>query len=293
MKTFLLVLVTIIWGTTFVLIQDTVKFVNPFLIVSGRTFIAAFVMFIILKIKTPKLIFNKKSIIQGSIMGLLMATTFASQTIGLKYTSTGHSAFITGSAVIIVPIILLMIYKEIIKLQELIPILIVFVGLYLLTYNSGSQSENMWKGDLITLITMSSYAMHIILAGKYVKNDNVYSIVSYQFLSAGIASFIMSLFFGNSNPNVFNFNTIASILYLGIFATLFCYFIIVWVQKYESSVKVALVFTLEPVFAAFFGYLFIREKMNFNEIIGAISILIGLIIYQLLKIKKVSVKLSA
>lgn len=224
-----------------------------------------------------------KAIINGSILGLLLTTTYISQTIGLQYTSSGHSAFITGIAVILVPILLVLIYRQKIKKPEVVSILIVMIGLFLLTYDLDTHFN---RGDLITFITSFSLAFHIILSGRFVKTTESLSLITYQFVSGSIYCSIASLFVAAGND--FETITISSdsliaIMYLGAFGTLFCYFVSVWVQKYESSVKVALIFSLEPVFAALFAYLFVNETLSFKEIIGTLLILIGVILYQVLK----------
>ncbi|MCK5076372.1 MAG: EamA family transporter, partial [Calditrichia bacterium] len=129
MYTFLLLLVTIIWGSTFFIIKDTVASVSEFFIVFGRTFIAAASMTIFLLFKNRKSLLNIFSLKKGTILGFLMAIIYSSQTIGLKYTSSGHSAFVTGSAFIVVPILLYVFYKQKIKIITIISILIVFSGL--------------------------------------------------------------------------------------------------------------------------------------------------------------------
>jgi drug/metabolite transporter (DMT)-like permease len=111
MYTFWLVLVSLIWGSTFFLIKDTVNTVNESFIVFARCILAFAAMFIYQLSKNRKDLLDKKGFIYGSILGVLLAITYTSQTIGLKFTSTGHSAFITSSAVIAVPFILYLLKK--------------------------------------------------------------------------------------------------------------------------------------------------------------------------------------
>ena len=281
MHTFLLILVTIIWGSTFFIVKDAVSSVNEYFLVFGRTLIAAIVMILIILFTNKKSLLNKKAIINGSILGILLATTYISQTIGLKYTSTGHSAFITGSAVIVVPILLYLFYKEKILKSDLFSVFVVLIGLLLLTYDFNTKIN---IGDLITLITALAYANHVILAGKFVKNTDILAMIAYQFLTASVFSFLIFILTNQSFP-VLEIKSVISITYLGFIGTLFCYFISIWVQKYVSSIKVALIFTLEPIFAAFFGYLVLRETLNIKEMTGALLILFGITLYQVLKSK--------
>jgi len=288
MRIFLLVLTTIIWGSTFFIIKDAVITVNEFYIVFLRTFLAAIPMLLFVYLKNKKSLLNPKTILKGMVLGILLATTYASQTIGLKYTSSGHSAFITGAAVVIIPMILFFFYKRKLKSQEIIILLIVFAGLYLLTYDSETKIN---IGDLITLITTLSLAWHLTLAGRYVKNTETLPLIAYQFFFASLFSLIIYV---STQPVSFQLSTNETItmIYLGFIGTLFCYFVSVWAQKQVDTVTVAIIFTLEPVFAALFAWIFASETLNFKEISGGIIILGGIIIFQLLSIRKKQTELK-
>jgi len=292
MRNLLLILVTIVWGSTFFIIKDTVATVSPFDIVFGRVLLASIPMLIYVFFKNKKSLLNKQAIIKGSVLGLLLTTTYVSQTFGLQYTSSGHSAFITSIAVVLVPIILFFGYKEQFLKSDYLSIFIVMIGLFLLTYDLETQLN---QGDLITFITALSLAFHIVLSGRYVKTTESLSLITYQFVSATLFSFIGSIWMGWGNEHSIgqiSTDSMISIAYLGFFGTLFCYFISVWVQKYESSVKVALVFSLEPVFAAFFAYLFVNEVLTLKELAGTFLILLGVLAYQLLRSNKPKVSLD-
>ncbi|MBU8891537.1 MAG: DMT family transporter [Bacteroidales bacterium] len=281
MKTFWLILVAIVWGSTFLLVKDTVATVNEYLIVFIRSALAFVAMFLFQIYKDPKRLFNKKAFLYGSVLGILLAVSYASQTIGLKYTSTGHSAFITSSAVIIVPFLMFFLYKSKLFKIEILAVAIVFAGLFLLTYDFETSIN---PGDLITIITAITYAVHVVLAGRYVKKSDTLSIITYQFFAASIVSLIAWLFTDNLSVEI-SMKAGFSLLYLGLIGTLFCYFITVWVQKYVSSLKVVIIFSLEPVFAAIFGYFIIHEILNIRELAGALLILLGVIIHSILKHK--------
>jgi len=282
MKIILLILTAIIWGSTFFIIKDTVNTVHEYYIVFIRTFIAAVSMLIFLLFKDRKALLNLRTLRNGLVLGILLATTYISQTIGLKYTSSGHSAFITGSCVILVPILLFIFFKNKIKLQELHVLIIVLIGLYFLTYDKETILN---IGDLITVITAFSLAWHLILSGKYVKTTEVFALVTYQFLFAAILSFTLYL---TTNPTTFvlSSNDTISLIYLGFVGTLFCYFVSVWAQKQVSTVTVALIFTLEPVFAALFAWVFASEILTLKEISGGLIIIGGIVSFHLISMKR-------
>jgi len=236
------------------------------------------IMFFVSFYKNKKALADKNAIIQGTIIGVLLATSYTAQTIGLKYTSSGHSAFITSSAVIMVPFLLFVLYKQRIKTMSIIAFFVVFVGLFFLTYDFQTKIN---IGDAITIITAVSYAFHIILSGRFVKKTDVSALVFYQFLAAFLVSLVGYLI-TNDAPLVLSVKSTLSILYLSLIGTLFCYFATVWVLKYVNVLKLSIIFSLEPVFAAFFAYLAAGELLNFREIAGALFILAGILLYQLI-----------
>jgi len=285
MNNLLLLLVTIIWGSTFFIIKDTVDTVNEYFIVFGRMLLAAIPMLSFVLLKNRTSLANKQAIVNGSILGFLLTATYVSQTIGLKFTSSGHSAFITGAAVILVPVILYFGYKAKIYKSDLLSILVVMIGLFLLTYDFDTQFN---QGDVITLVTAVSAAFHIVLSGRFVKRTEALPLITYQFISGTVFSFIGLLVVGFDSVAISS-GSLTAILYLGVIGTLFCYFVSVWVQKFVSSVKVALIFSLEPVFGALFGYWALHETLNGKEIFGMLLILIGVILYQVLRSKPIAI----
>ena len=233
MKNFLLILVTIIWGSTFFIIKDTVGTANEYFIVFGRMLLAAIPMLLFVSFTNRKSLLNKHAIINGAVLGLLLTISYLAQTVGLKYTSSGHSAFITGGAVIFVPVIMFVLFREKFSKSDFFSILVVVNGLFLLTYDFNTEIN---KGDIITLITAVATALHIILAGQYVRKTDSLPLITYQFISGSIFSLIGLLItdfeFVNIPPM-----TLYSITYLGLMGTLFCYFVSVWVQKYDEFCK--------------------------------------------------------
>jgi drug/metabolite transporter (DMT)-like permease len=281
MYTFWLILVSIVWGTTFLIVKDTVGSVNEYFIVFARSFLAFVAILIYQLYKSKKQLLSKNAFVYGSILGILLATAYASQTIGLKHTSTGHSAFITSSAVIIVPFILFFFYKTKILKIDWVAVFMVVVGLFFLTYDIET-SINI--GDIITITTAVAGAIHLVLAGRFIKKSEVLPLVTYQFLGASVVSLLAWLITGAA-PVVISLKSGLSLLYLGIIGTLFCYFVAVWVQKYVSSLKVAIIFSLEPVFAAIIGYFLLHEMLNLKEFAGTVMILAGVIIHSIVKHK--------
>lgn len=264
------------WGSTFFIVKNAIASLDTYLLVFYRNFIAAFVMFFVVLFIDKKSLFNKSAIINGSILGIFLGGMYFTQTIGLKYTSSGHSAFIISSAVIMVPILLTLLYNQKINRTVLLSIFIVFIGLFVMTYDADIAIN---IGDLITVFSAISYAIYIILSGKYVHKSKMLALIAYQFIFCALYSLIAFYVLGGGVYTPLTNNMAISVVYLGLGGTLFCYFITVWVQKYVSSTKMAIMFTLEPVFAVLFAYFFASEQFNLTDFFGASLILCGVVFY--------------
>jgi drug/metabolite transporter (DMT)-like permease len=271
-----------IWGTTFVVLKDISDKIDPYLLSTLRNCISFVLLIpIILISKNRESFKNIPAIKSGFILGTILSAIYIVQTIGLQFTSANHSAFISCSAVILVPVILVIFTKQRITLKQIISILIVTIGIYFLTNVGNDFSLN--SGDLITLLSAFIVASHIILSGHFVRKVDFLGLVFYQFLFAAILSYI-GLFLNSyftGKEIIFEKSSINGVLYLGVLGSLFCFFVTVWAQKFVSTIFTAMIFSLEPLFAALTSYFYIGETFTFSEVIGAITIFSGLIIYSL------------
>ena len=275
----------LIWGTTFTVVKDVSNSIDPFLLSGLRNLIATSVLFAYFTItRKGKTLIDKNSLKSGFVLGVLLGTIYISQTIGISFTSANHSAFITCSAVIMVPGILFLFGWEKFNKKQIVSISMVAIGLVLLTLKSGLSGFNL--GDLITLAAAVVCAVHIVFSGLYVRKYNFLSLIFYQFLFAGLVSFL-GLF---SKQAIFNFppiffenEAIYNVLYLGLLGTLFCYFVTVWGQKHVSTTYIALIFSLEPLFASVTNYLVLNEVFTTKEFIGAVIIFGGIVMYSIPK----------
>ncbi|MBN2668968.1 MAG: EamA family transporter [Bacteroidales bacterium] len=284
MYTLVAILITIVWGTTFFIVKDTVENVNEYFIVMVRNSLAALLIIPYALKKNKKALFKFQSLLPGMLIGFLLATTYTSQTIGLKFTSSGHSAFITGSAVIAVPFIMAAFFGQKLRSIELISTGLVLIGIFLLTYDVETDFN---KGDLITIITLLAYAFHMIYSSLFVKKVEVIALVTHQFFWAAVFSGLAYFILGEPVANISPLDG-WMLLYLGAIGTLFCYFASVWVLKYMSAVKLIVIFALEPVFASIFAYFFADEVLSFKELSGSLIIISSIIYYQVFDAKRAS-----
>ena len=275
----------LVWGTTFVIVKDAMTDIDPFLLSAFRNLLAVIVLFIFL-ILTKKIgvLKIKNGVKYGSVLGILLGAIYSIQSTGLIYTTSNHSAFISCSAVVMVPIFMYFVGWQKFNLKQIFAIIVITTGLFLLTFKPGLIHFN--QGDFFTFIAAVICAIHLILSGHYVRKIDFLPLIFYQFLFATIGSFFglfIKYIINHQEPILFNNSVIPNVLYLGLLGTLFCYFVTVWGQKQVSTVYTALIFSLEPIFASIVSYIVLGEVFTQHEIIGAISIFIGVVYYSIPK----------
>ena len=226
---------------------------------------------------------NKHSLFYGIILGIILFLGYTTQTFALVYTQSSIVAFLTGFFVILVPIIGYIFFKSKLSINIIIASFISIIGLYLLTSSSNFDFN---KGELFALICAVFFALHIIITGKLSQNTDIFVTVLIQFFVVSILSLIFSLFLEEKTLNIdFNYSFIKALIITSIFATVYAFIVQSYMQQFISDNKTAIIFTLEPLSAAFYGMYIGNEVLSFTQIIGASFIIVATIIAQV-KISK-------
>jgi len=267
-----LLLVTIVWGTTFVITKNILKDIPTYNFLAIR-FLLAFAFSALIFYKNM-LKLNKKTLIYGLLIGVVLFAGYAFQTVGLNYTTASKSGFITGFSVVIVPIISAFGLKKVPGIPTIIGVILAIAGLGLMTLNN-SLVPNI--GDFYTLICAFAFALHILLVGKYTVSVDSINLAIVQIGVVGILSLIFSL-----SMESFSIPTLAAtwtgILITGILATSGAFIVQNTMQKFTSPTHTALIYTAEPVFSAIFAFILLNELMSRQAIIGSILILAGMLL---------------
>lgn len=276
-----LLFVAFIWGSTFVVVQNAISFLEPLTFNAIRFFIASILLWlwlIFFQRKQLSLI-NQKLILAGCILGFWLFIGYAFQTIGLLYTTSSKAGFITGLSVVLVPLFSWLFFKLKLTPFAIAGISIATIGLYLLTM-TGPVGVNI--GDVFVFICAIGFSFHIICTGQYTKLYPALLLTVIQITTVTFLSFICSFLFERwelaFQINVlFKSDVILAILITSIFATALSFFIQTYVQKYTSPSHTALIFAMEPVFAALTAYLWVGERLHIAGLIGCICIFVGMV----------------
>lgn len=273
----LLLSITVFWGISFPFTKFALADFSPIALVFLRFSITVVVFFAIYYKKIQ--IRGFKQWRYGFILGFLLFLGFITQTTGMKYTTASNSAFITGTNVLLVPFALYFISKRKPKLQNLIGIVIVTVGLYYLT---GVGVSGLNYGDFITFFCTFSFALHVVLLDKYSKITDIIHLVFGQFLAMAVLSFlymmIMEYFVYDNIMMNFTTSSTSLVLFLALFGTLLVFFLMTKFQGMTNPIKASIIYNMEQVFATFFAFFLLDERLTFTQIIGALIMICGLIV---------------
>ncbi len=271
-STLLLVAITVIWGLTFAVIKDVLRFVSPIYFIFWRFLIATVVVYAVFarKIHADR----GRSLVPGMIVGLSVFVGFVTQTVGLKETTANKSAFITSMYVIMVPFLSHLLERKPVARRALGGSVLACLGLYIL---ARPDFAGVNVGDVLTLICALAFGFQIVLTNIYSKTYEGSALLFYELLLTAVLCFPASLVWGGWNINL-NRQVVVSIIYVAVLATAFNIYIQNTFQKFVTSVKAAIIYTTEPIFAAVFAFLLIRELPTWSLLIGGGLIIAGLFV---------------
>lgn len=269
----LLVVTTFFWGITFVVVKEAISGVGVFVFLSQRFLLATFLMTAIcLLLRRP---FTRDLLPRGAIMGFFLFGGYAFQTAALLYTSASNAAFLTGLNVVLIPILGTVFYGYRVSRYTLGGVLLAAAGLYLLSTNGGTIKPN--YGDLLAVICAVSVGMHVIYTGKYSVSGDVYWLTAIQLGVVALLSLMFSFFLG-APVMVWHREIAWALAITVIFATVFAFLVQTSMQRFTSPTRTALIFCLEPVFAALYAWFAAGERLGVPGFIGALMILAGMIL---------------
>ncbi len=280
-----LLFVAFIWGATFVVVQNAMSFVGPFTFNGVRFLLAGIILLIIQLISMRKIPIKHVGYSSGAgmIIGFFLFVGYLLQTFGLLYTTSSKAGFLTGLSIVMVPILSFIFLKQKANLFIVLGITAATIGLFLLTAGDAFQFN---LGDFLILGCAVAFAAHILVNGFYSKKISPLLLSTTQILAVGLFSSICAFLFEDweklfSMSLWTNRSFLLALLLTSLFATSLAFFIQTTAQKYTSPTRVAIIFAMEPVFAAITGVLVANEQLSISAIIGCICIFIGMIFVEL------------
>ena len=211
----------------------------------------------------------------GILLGAIMFAGYALETAGLQFTTASKAAFITGSSVVWVPLIAsIMGWRAGRAPNKWIwaGALVTFVGLYFLAVPPAGLSR-LNRGDLLVGTCAVAFALHILAVGKFAPRHSARALNTIQAATTALIAAAAIPFLARVQweaPRVhFTVGLVTALLFTAVGATALAFALQMWAQRYTSPSHTALVFSMQPVFAAIIGWLVAGERLGGREAFGA------------------------
>lgn len=270
-----LMLAALIWGISFVAQSEGMNYIEPNTFNGIRTMLGSISLIPVILVLnaqkkkkgeyTPMNGHEKRRLAAaGIICGVLLCAATTLQTYGLIYTTAGKSGFITALYMIFITIFSIFLGKKI-KPVIVISIVTAIFGMYLLCIKKGDFEINL--GDILTLICSLIFTFHILSIDYFSTRVNGVYLSCMQFFVCSILNLIIMFIFENPQTDMILKCTIP-ILYSGIMSCGVAYTFQIIGQRQAEPTVASILMSLESVFAALAGWIFLREAMSTREIIG-------------------------
>jgi len=269
----LLVVVTFIWGCSFVVVKAGLRDASPLAFLAVRCTLAGLLLLVVMGRGSK----NRPALGPSLVLGIFLFGGFAFQTSGQFYTTPAKCAFITGFSVILVPLILWVSGGRL-RSASFAGAGLGLAGIYLLVLPSGLESVN--RGDLLTLVAAVFFALHIVLVGSYTRRHSFLRLVPGQVLTVGLFA-AAALPLDGAGMLRWTPGLLLAFAYTSVFATGFAFSVQNWAQQYTPPAHTALIFALEPVFAAFASRVAIGERLGGKVLVGSALILAGMLVSEI------------
>jgi drug/metabolite transporter (DMT)-like permease len=265
--------VTVIWGTTFVLVKSALGDVSTILFLALRFGLAAIALAAIYR-KSMR----RSGLGPGVATGCLLFVAYYFQTKGLELTTPSKSAFLTGLSIPMVPLAGSLVYRIRPRLFEAVGVAVATFGMALMTLPAAGFSLN--RGDLLSILCAAAFAIHIVLVSHYTPMIGFETIAVVQ---VAVAALLGTLFFRVAEPVRFQFSpgVAVAVVVTGLLATAVAFTTMAWAQQYTTATRSALIFALEPVVAWITSYFLFGETLSLRGRAGAALILAGVLLVEL------------
>jgi drug/metabolite transporter (DMT)-like permease len=283
-----LLLVTLIWGSTFVMVKNAVASFPVFSFLALRFAFAALALlpFVVLRQRnaranvpegkaTPLLL----RAVAPVLLGVALFAGYAFQTAGLHLTTPAKAGFITGLSVVIVPLFSALILRQPPSRNAWLGVGLAVLGLAFLTLQPGLQVA---PGDLLVLACAFAFAAHILLTGRFAPRYDPLALTLGSLITVAILSSAAALIFDRPlDPAALTPSVLFAAAFTGVLATSVAFGLQTSAQRFTTATHTALIFAAEPVFAGLFSFLLIGEVLGLKQVLGCLLILAGMVVAEM------------
>jgi drug/metabolite transporter (DMT)-like permease len=266
-----LVLVTAVWGITFVQVKDAVALYPLFAFLAVRFAIASLVLAAPAAGRMRTL--GRSGWLAGAGLGLLLALGYALQTAGLERTTVSSTGFITGLYVVFTPLLALLLFRTRVGGAVWLGVSLAVVGLALLSGVGAGDP----LGDILVLLGSVAYSLQIVLMERYAPRYDAVAFTQAEMLAAFAGFAVVALALGQVEvPR--GWTVWGALLVTGIFASALGFLVQTWAQRRTSATRTALAFAMEPVWAGLFGFWLAGDRLGVLGWGGCAVIMAGILV---------------
>ena len=284
-----MLLVTAVWGSTFVVVKDAVAVYPTLQFLTLRFGLATVIILPAAVLGRRRSQFAHVPVAAmlrgGALMGLFLGAGYLFQTFGLERTTSSNAGFITGMFVVLVPVLEALIWRRWVGAAAALGAVLAFMGLFLL---SGGASGLRLSGDGLVFLCAVSFAAHILTTSRYAGRQDAMVLTAVQL---GVVTVMCALLAGvevlvrpEASPLALppRDQVWFALLVTAVFASAVAFYVQTFAQRHASSTRTAVIMTMEPVFAGIFGYFFAGDRWSLVGWAGAGLILCGILTSELL-----------
>lgn len=282
----LIVLATIIWGFSFVVMKDVVAVLPPAWLL-GIRFLFAGVLLLAVLAKRVKRHFSARAVAYGAILGLFDFLAFWLQTLGLQHTTPGINAFLTATYCVIVPFAWWIVARKRPTIFNVGAAVLAIAGIWLVSVSGSGETLSVGLGETLTLGCAVVFAIHIVLVSKFSQKCDALVLTVFQFIAEGA----LGLGVGAATEafpgmGVFTPDIIGQLLFLAVFASVVAFGIQNVSLAHVPPAQASLLLSLESVFGVLFSILLYGEQMTLRLVVGFVLIFAAIVISETLPLKE-------
>lgn len=270
----MLVAMALIWGYSFLTMKTVLDTVPTFMLLACRFLLSAVIMFIIFH-KRIKAHFNREYLGFGVLMGCVIWSAYAAQTLGLVDTTPGKNAFLTGTYCILVPFIALILFKERVTKWHIASALLCLVGVGFVALDNFS----IQMGDLMTLVGAVFFAVDMAVVGHIGRTRDVSVLTSWMFLFVGLFSLAATTAFeprvpaGQWTPEI-----VGQLVFLAVVCTTIGLLLQNQALSHVPPATGSLLLSLESPSGVLFSVLMAGEVLTGKLIFGFVLIFLSIVL---------------
>ncbi len=256
--------VAMAWGFSFLIMKDAIErqSVNNFLF---TRFAVATVVMLMIRPQVIKLI-NRDLLLRAGSAGVFLGAGYIFQTLGLERTGVAITGFVTGLYIVLTPFFAALILRQRVTAFTWSCIAMGTIGLGFLSIRGWS----IGFGELLTFISAILFALHIIALSKWSPGRDTYAMTVIQLGVCALLAGIASIPDGYAPPP--DADVWGVVIFTAVFATAIAFIIQTWAQAHMSPIKVAVILTMEVVFAAAFAIILGGETLTLQSSIGGVLV---------------------